>query len=183
MGKPSTSSKVVRSTSCRASIASRARCRADASGVPDKVLTSWTLYKELPGCSRSKNHKRLWPKDAGTATSPACTSLTSIRAGFRPPPRQCHVPAKRAMLQADQLLPDLLFQIRGRVFRIVPPPDTRFGRIRALEGCVCGTPSCRSLNRRGHRRLERAVSRPTSACLRLSAKGAMTRGSICPVRW
>ena len=64
---PSCSAKVVRSDSCRATSASRAVRRARSSSGPRRRSTRRSVYSVLSGSKLSRNHRRCWANDSGSA--------------------------------------------------------------------------------------------------------------------
>ena len=64
-GSSSSTSKVVRKTSCRAMMRSSAPARVAASSGPRSRHAAGTLYSGLPGSIRSTNQSRRWAYETG----------------------------------------------------------------------------------------------------------------------
>lgn len=76
---PSTSSKVVRSDSCRATSAASAAASAGTSSSPRSRRASALLYSGSPGLSLLRNHSRRWENDSGSGRPRSATGIASLR--------------------------------------------------------------------------------------------------------
>ncbi len=74
---PSCSAKVVRSGSWRATRASRAVRRAASSRGPRRRSTKKVRYSVLSGSKVSRNHRRCWANDSGSAAARSAAGIVS----------------------------------------------------------------------------------------------------------